>query len=64
MTVAIDHRRTALHEDLMGARNELSEARRRQRQKDSPSNRTAVAACLTTMDALLDAYLATGSPRS
>jgi hypothetical protein len=58
MTAAIDDLRTAIHLDLLRAHSELADARLRQRQKDSPSNRAAVATSLTKMDTALDAYLA------
>jgi hypothetical protein len=59
MTAPIDTRGSALSGELMRARSDLVEARSRQRQKDSTSNRAALAACLTTMDGVLDRYLAT-----
>jgi hypothetical protein len=57
MAAAIDSLETAIHLDLMRARTELAEARLRQRQKDSPSNRAALATCLARMDTALDTYL-------
>ena len=63
MTAAIDDWRTALHLDLMRAHGELAEARHRQKQKDSPSNRAALATCLTRMDTVLDRYLASTTLR-
>jgi hypothetical protein len=36
---------------------QLAEARRRQRRKDTPSNRDAVAECRARVDAVLDLYL-------
>ena len=58
MTAAVDNRRTTIQLDLVRAHSQLAEARRRQRQKDSPGNRAAVATCLTRMDTVLDTYLA------
>jgi hypothetical protein len=59
MTAPVDTRGSAFRGELMRARRDLVEARSRQRQKDSSSNRAALAACLTTMDGVLDRYLAT-----
>jgi hypothetical protein len=63
MTDTIDDLRTAILRELVRSRVELDEARRRQRDKDSPGNRDAVVACLTDVDALLDSYLATDARR-
>jgi hypothetical protein len=63
MTDTIDDLRTAILRDLVHSRVELDEARRRQRDKDSPGNRDAVVACLIDVDALLDSYLATDARR-
>jgi hypothetical protein len=59
MTLFVDTRGPALRGELMRVRSDLEEARSRQRKKDSTMNRAALAACLTTMDDLLDRYLAT-----
>jgi hypothetical protein len=60
MSAAIDTDAGLLRGELVRARSDLVSARSRQRQKDSTSNRAALAACLTTMDRLLDSYLASG----
>jgi hypothetical protein len=62
MTADVDSRRTAIQLDLVLVQSQLAEARRRQRQKDTPSNRSAVAAWLAMMDTVLDTYLAAGLP--
>jgi|tagenome__1003787_1003787.scaffolds.fasta_scaffold10409965_1 hypothetical protein len=59
MTAPVDTRQTAILGELMRARHDLVGARSRQRQKDSTGNRAALAACLTTMDRVLDRYLVT-----
>jgi hypothetical protein len=63
MTDTVDDLRTAIVKGLVRSHDELAEARRRQRHKDSTGNRAAVATCLTNVDALLDTYLAADSPR-
>jgi hypothetical protein len=63
MTDIVDDLRTAILRDLVLSRAKLAEARCRQRQKDSPGNRAALAARLTDVDALLDTYLAAGDRR-
>jgi hypothetical protein len=60
MTAFLDNRGSTTRGELLRARSQLVEARSRQRQKDSTRNRADLAACLTTMDLLLDRYLATG----
>lgn len=57
MTTSVGTRGFALWIELMDARSHLVEARARQQQKDSTSNRAAVATCITTMDRVLDRYL-------
>ncbi|MGY1823240.1 hypothetical protein [Geodermatophilus sp. SYSU D00079] len=42
---------------------DLAEARTRQAAKDTPGHRAAVAECRARLDAVLDMYLAAGSPR-
>ena len=64
MIDTIDDLRTAIVHDLVRSQDELAEARRRQRVKDSTANRAAVATCLATVDALLDTYLAAEDLRS
>jgi|tagenome__1003787_1003787.scaffolds.fasta_scaffold20524255_2 hypothetical protein len=59
MTAPTLPRTSALRGELIRARSDLVEARSRQREKDSTSNRAALAACITTMDGVLDRYLAT-----
>jgi|tagenome__1003787_1003787.scaffolds.fasta_scaffold20920598_2 hypothetical protein len=59
MTASVDTRGSAIRGELMRVRSDLVEARSRQQHKDSTSNRAALAACLTTMDGVLDRYLAT-----
>jgi hypothetical protein len=44
----------AIEVDVTAVRSELSEARARLRQKDSPGNRASVAECWARIDALLD----------
>jgi hypothetical protein len=52
----------AVHrESFSAARSRLAEARRLQRQKDTPAHRASVAARLAEMDAVLDAHLATAT---
>jgi hypothetical protein len=63
MTSVIDTLPAELHVDFTRARGELADARRRQRQKDTPDHRSAVAACLTRIDAVLDMYLEALRPR-
>jgi hypothetical protein len=62
MTEAIDHPRTAHHENFIRTRNRLAEARLQQQQKDTPAHRAAVAARLAEIDAVLDAHLETERP--
>jgi|tagenome__1003787_1003787.scaffolds.fasta_scaffold14590153_1 hypothetical protein len=57
MTVVLHSLPRELHLDFARAREELADARRRQWQKDTPQHRSAVAACLTRIDAVLDMYL-------
>jgi hypothetical protein len=58
MTASTVPTASALRGELMRARSNLVKARSQQRHKDSTSNRAALAACLTTMDGVLDQYLA------
>ena len=53
--------RAAHRESFSAARSRLAEARRLQRQKDTPAHRASVAARLAEIDAVLDAHLATAS---
>jgi hypothetical protein len=64
MTAALYSLPRELHLDFARAREELDDARHRQRQKDTPDHRSAVAACLTRIDAVLDMYLETLGPRA
>lgn len=57
MTAVLYSLSRELHLDFTRAREELDDARQRQRQKDTPDHRSAVAACLTRIDAVLDMYL-------
>jgi hypothetical protein len=60
MTDFLDNSGSTIRGELMRARSQLVEARSRQQQKDSTGNRADLASCLTTIDRLLDRYLATG----
>ncbi len=64
MTVTIDDIRTELDVDLCLARQQLLEARLRQRRKDTPANRAAVAECWTRIDTVLDICLELGAVSS
>ncbi len=57
MTHPRDHLPSADHEQFLRARSRLVEARLRERQKDTPAHRAAVAARLAEIDAVLDAHL-------
>jgi hypothetical protein len=63
MTAVIDGVATELRLDFARAHRRLAEARRRQRQKDTPERRSVVAECLTRVDAVLDMYLQTLAPQ-
>ena len=54
-----DPRAASNRESFSAARSRLAEARRLQRQKDTPAHRASVAARLAEIDAVLDAHLAT-----
>jgi hypothetical protein len=57
MTVVEDDLAVQIHADLSRIRGELTQARHRQRQRDSGPNRAAVAACRDRMDVVLDLLL-------
>ena len=57
MTVVQDDLAVQISADLSRIRRELTQARYRQRQKDSGANRAAVAACRARMDVVLDLLL-------
>ena len=59
----VDSLQEVLDVDFFVACNELAEARLQRACKDTPDNRAAVAEARTRIDALLDMYLAAGTPR-
>ncbi len=58
MITTIDGPASALDVDFSIARSDLADARFRQRLKDTPGNRAAVAAARARMDDVLDMHLA------
>jgi hypothetical protein len=57
MTAVHDSLRAELGSAFFRCCAQLAEARRRQRRKDTPRNRDAVAECRARVDAVLDLYL-------
>ena len=57
MSAIAEDVRTTHRDSFSRARTRLAEARRRQRDKDTPAHRAAVAARLAEIDAVLDAHL-------
>lgn len=55
MTTVLGGPATELERDLARAAAELAEARERQRRKDTPAHRRAVAECLARLDGYLEA---------
>ena len=60
-TGVVDCLRTALELDFVLACSQLADARRRQREKDSISNRKLVTDCQSWIDAILDMHLQTST---
>jgi hypothetical protein len=58
---ATDRLRDALEPDFVAGCDELAAARRRQKHKDSTSNRASVRDCWALIDAILDLHLAAGN---
>lgn len=63
MITTVDSLKEVLDVDFFAACNELAEARLQRACKDTPDNRAAVAEARARIDALLDMYLAAGTPR-
>ena len=59
-TATTDGVRSGLEMDFILAYSRLAQARRHQRQRDSPQNRAWVRQCLAHVDDLLDLYLEIG----
>lgn len=63
LPAAADHLRRAIELDFASMCTQLTEARQRQRQKDSTGNRASVAECRARIDAILDLHLETEGRR-
>jgi hypothetical protein len=60
MTMTVDDLRDVLGADFTQMCAELAEARSRQNQKDTASNRVCMTTCQARIDTLLDLYLEMG----